>query len=130
MNISKVVINLSLDREFDYLVPSHLADKVRVGSRVRVPFGKGNSSRIGYVVGFESHSSFSGLKELTEVIGDRAQIPDKLVDLAQWMAEYYCCAKEQAVRLENPVEIVANHPGLHPHRSFLLIHLKYPCEVL
>ena len=102
MNIAKVVINLSLDREFDYLVPSHLADKVRVGSRVRVPFGKGNSSRIGYVVGFKSHSSFSGLKELTEVIGDRAQIPDKLVDLAQWMAEYYCCAKEQAVRTVLP----------------------------
>ncbi|MFW6414195.1 MAG: replication restart helicase PriA [Verrucomicrobiota bacterium] len=102
MNIAKVVINLSLDQEFDYLIPDSMKGRIRVGSRVEVPFGKGNSRRIGYVVGFKPYSSFGDLKEISEVVGDRAQIPDKLVELAQWMAEYYCCAREQAVRAVLP----------------------------
>lgn len=105
MNIAKVVINLSLDQEFDYRIPASLQGRIRVGSRVQVPFGKGNTTRAGYVVGFKPHSAYSGLKEISEVVGDRAQIPNKLVELAQWMSEYYCCPKEQAVRAVLPAVV-------------------------
>ena len=36
MHIARIVTNLSLDREFDYLIPERLRGLVHVGSRVRV----------------------------------------------------------------------------------------------
>ena len=46
--IAKVITDISLDREFDYLVPEELQDKLRPGSAVSVPFGR--SCRTGYVL--------------------------------------------------------------------------------
>lgn len=105
MNIARVVTNLSLDREFDYRIPEELLGRVRVGSRVRVPFGRGSSERVGYVVGLADESSFDRLKEILGVEEDNAQIPENLVRLAQWIADYYCCTREQAVRAVLPAVV-------------------------
>lgn len=103
MTVARVVTELSLDREFDYLVPPDLASRVRAGSRVRIPFGK--SQRVGYVIGLKAASEYPDLKEIIGVEGDRAQIPDALLKLADWIAEYYCCTKEQAVRALLPAVV-------------------------
>jgi primosomal protein N' (replication factor Y) len=105
MKIAHVVINLSLDREFDYLIPPRLQGKIRVGSRVSVPFGRGKGTRTAYVVGLAKSSPFPNLKEIHSLEGDREQIPDNLVRLAQWISEYYCCAREQAVRAMLPAVV-------------------------
>jgi len=47
LRIARVVVDLSLDREFDYLIPEQWHGRVEVGSRVRVPFGRGDKSRSG-----------------------------------------------------------------------------------
>ncbi len=103
--IAKVVINLSLDREFDYLIPEALRGHVRVGSRVLIPFGRGKGERVGYVVGLAEGSAYPNLKSIVHVEGDREQIPQNLVNLAQWMAGYYCCSREQAVRATLPAVV-------------------------
>src|SRR5947209_7045744 len=54
--IAKVVVDLALDREFDYRIPPHLAAAVHIGSRVTVPFGRRNAQ--GYVVGIADSSPF------------------------------------------------------------------------
>ena len=36
----KVVFDVPLDRDFDYLVPPELTEKVRPGVRVTAPFGR------------------------------------------------------------------------------------------
>ena len=104
-SIAKVVINLSLDREFDYRIPPKLQGLVRVGSRVSVPFGKGNGTRTGYVVSLASKSKWPNLKEIADLADESARIPDNLVKLAEWIARYYCCAKEQAVRAVLPAVV-------------------------
>ena len=105
MNVAKIVINLSLDRTFDYRIPRHLQGRVRVGSRVRVPFGKGDGTRTGHVVSLAPSSDFPGLKDILAIEGDREQIPESLVRLAEWISRYYCCAKEQAVRAMLPAVV-------------------------
>jgi primosomal protein N' (replication factor Y) len=126
LRIARIVVNLSLDREFDYRIPDHLARRIRVGSRVRVPFGKGNSTRVGYVVAVTGYSKHPELKDILAVEGDREQIPGTLVDLAQWMARYYCCTKEQAVRAMLPAVV---RSGRIRHKLQTVIELNQEAEL-
>jgi len=99
--IAKIVVEISLDREFDYRIPSHLQDSIRVGSQVEVPF-KSRELR-GFVVGLANHSAFGDkLKEIARVVGDKPLIPDSVMKLAYWIADYYCAPIEAAVRTVLP----------------------------
>lgn len=98
--IAKVVVDLSLDREFDYLVPPELVEMLKLGSRVAVPFGKREAH--GYVVGFAESSSRRGLKSIKEVIGRKPLVEENILNLARWLADYYCAPIEQAVRTVLP----------------------------
>ena len=93
--IARVITDLALDRVFDYLIPDELASGVRAGSRVTVPFGHG--TRDGFVLELAATSRFEHLKSILSLSGE-AHLPEKLVDLGKWMADYYCCSREQAIR--------------------------------
>jgi primosomal protein N' (replication factor Y) (superfamily II helicase) len=98
--IAKVVVDLALDREFDYRIPAHLADAVQIGSRVAVPFGRTTAQ--GYVVGLADNSSYARLKEIGEVVGKKPLLGDKILELTRWMGKYYCCPVELAVKCALP----------------------------
>ena len=98
--IARVVVDLALDREFDYRIPSHLADEVQIGSRVAVPFGRTTAQ--GYVVGLADNSQYPHLKEIGEVVGKKPLLGDKILDLTRWMGKYYCCPVELAVKCALP----------------------------
>jgi len=98
--IAKVIVDIALDREFDYAVPPELEPAVRVGVRVHVPFGRRYAS--GYVVGLAAHSSHPRLRPIAAVAGDRPYLSDRLIELARWMSEYYCAPVEQAIRAVLP----------------------------
>ena len=60
--IAKVVVEISLDREFDYRIPAHLQSSIHVGTQVVVPFQ--SRELRGFVVGLAAHSDFGDkLKE-------------------------------------------------------------------
>jgi primosomal protein N' (replication factor Y) len=100
--IAKVVVDLALDREFDYRIPAVLAGQVHVGSRVRVPFGQRLAQ--GYVVGLADASKFdpARLKEIGEVIGKKPLLGDNILELTRWMGRYYCCPVELCVKCALP----------------------------
>ncbi len=98
--IAKVIVDIATGREFDYRVPERLREVVRVGSRVRVPFGP--RAVQGHVVGFTGQSSYPKIKEITDVIGPRPLLDPPLIELARWMARYYCCPVESAMRCVLP----------------------------
>ena len=53
---ASIIVDLALDRVFDYKIPASMRATVEIGSRVRIPFG--HSERFGYVVGFAYVSGF------------------------------------------------------------------------
>ena len=60
--IAVVVINgatREFDKQYHYSVPRNLEDKVLPGIRVIVPFGKGNSTKEGYVLGFAEKGEYT-----------------------------------------------------------------------
>ena len=100
-SIAKVVVEISLDREFDYRIPAHLQASIRVGSQVVVPFQ--SRELRGFVVGLSNYSAFADkLKDLAEVVGEKPLIPDPIMKLAYWIADYYCAPIEHAVRTVLP----------------------------
>ncbi len=95
---ARVIVDRSADREFDYLVPTAMLARVQVGSRVRLPFR--NRAALGTVVDLRHDSAVpeGALRPLQAVIGDKAILSPVLIELARWMADYYCCPVETAMR--------------------------------
>lgn len=75
-----------LEEGFWYSTPPHLAERVRVGSRVRVPLGSGHTH--GYVVELGEGSSRK-LKPVSSVSGDLALFDAALLSVCRWAARYY-----------------------------------------
>jgi primosomal protein N' (replication factor Y) len=90
--IARVVPEVSLDQEFDYAVPAALT--VPLGAKVRVPFG--GRQIVGYVVDFPAQASVPKLKEILAVLP--ASLPPTLIELARWLAEYYCAPLALALK--------------------------------
>ena len=104
---ARVIVDRSADREFDYLIPPALGGRVQVGSRVRLPFRQ--RATLGTVVDLPEESPVpeASLRPLDAVIGERPIISPVLIDLARWMADYYCCPVETAMRSVLPQVIRA-----------------------
>lgn len=80
----------NLDSDYDYAVPPALADQVRPGVAVEVPFGSGNRLRRGIVL-----QVFVGinpaLKDIARVCDYGTVLDDSQIRLAQWMKNRYFC---------------------------------------
>ena len=94
-NIARVAL---LNQEYEYLIPDELVGLIHHGSQVYVPFG--NSKRRGHVVRITDNSEYptEQLKKIIEVYGKQTLITPQLLKLGEWMADYYCCSKERAMR--------------------------------
>jgi primosomal protein N' (replication factor Y) len=119
MSIARVVVDVALDREFDYAVPDDLRTSIHVGARVVVPFGR----RVveGYVVGFVESSNISNIKPIKGLATDGPMLSPSLISLARWMADYYCAPFERAVRTLLPGAV--RRKGAK-HREVLVVRGK------
>src|SRR5213083_1501070 len=95
-NYIRVIIDRAIHRELDYLVPETLADRVGVGSRVRVPFR--DKSTLATVVAALDHSEAEGIRPIEAVIGEAPILSEQLLELARWISAYYCCPIETVMR--------------------------------
>jgi len=94
--IARVAVSLGLNREFDYVVPDHLAPLVRMGSRVTVPFGRRKID--GTVTALPARAAVKDLKTVLAVEGTSPFLDEPLLKLARWMADYYCAPFENCIR--------------------------------
>ncbi|MBI2441444.1 MAG: hypothetical protein HYV35_08750 [Lentisphaerae bacterium] len=92
--IAKVVVEIALDREFDYRVPTELRAAVQLGSRVHVPFGR--TTARGYVVGFADHSARPDLKQIAALISPKPLLSETMLKLARWLAECRYCLPDDS----------------------------------
>src|SRR5271155_2979133 len=107
--IARVTLELALRKEFDYVIPPELAEQVDVGSRVQVPFGA--RKVLGCVTGLAEESAVARLKPILKVIGAQTLVTPKILKLTRWIAEYYCCAPETALKSVLPEAVRKEHAG-------------------
>lgn len=78
---------LPLDGSFHYCIPPELADRVRTGVRVLVPFGRRTVSA--YVLGFSPPPAGQQLKAVLDVLDDEPLWTEHELVFFRWIADYY-----------------------------------------
>src|SRR3974390_777454 len=116
--IARVTLELALRKEFDYLIPPGLAEQVAVGSRVQVPFGP--RKVLGCVTALAEQSGYAKLKPILKVIGAQSLVTPKVLKLARWIGEYYCCAPEIALKSVLP-EVVRHEEAGWRERLYVRV---------
>ncbi len=107
--IARVSLEIALRKEFDYSIPAELAGQVDVGSRVQVPFGP--RKILGVVTAVAEESGRANLKPILKVIGAQTLVTPKVLKLARWIGEYYCCAPETALKSVLPEAVRKEKEG-------------------
>ena len=98
--VAEVIIDSSvskLNKIFDYEIPDNL--KVKIGSRVFVPFGRKKELEEGIVVNIKPKSEY----EIKPIAGlQEEQIDDNYIELAKWMGHRYFCNVADCLKLMLP----------------------------
>ncbi len=101
--IAEIIINSNvrnLNKTFDYKIPQELLEKIKIGSRVLVPFGNSKTLEEGFIIGIKKDSLFK-VKEIVQV-EDEHYIDEKRITLAKWIARRYFCNISDAIKLFLP----------------------------
>ncbi len=94
--IARVTLEIAVRKEFDYSVPAEWAERIEVGTRVKVPFGP--RLVMGVVTAVVETSPHTNLRPISSVVGISGMLTPRVLDLARWMAGYYCCPVETALK--------------------------------
>ena len=90
VKIAQVIVDVPLmqtDKPFSYIIPKDVEDQVAIGSRVHVPFGRGNRLLQGFVVGFSDtfDNTVTDLKAISEVLDFEPVLNAEQLELAEQM---------------------------------------------
>lgn len=108
-NYADVYIDISvdkLDRPFSYHIPDNLSGKIDVGTRVIVPFGKGNTPRKAYVAALNDRTDYdpAKVKDILGIAGDALTLEEKQFELAAFMRKNYGGTMNQALKTVLPAK--------------------------
>ena len=96
-----------LDHLFDYAIPAELAERLRVGQRVRVPFRSRDRKSFGYVVEFAERSDFGGeLAHIADLVGEVPVLSPEVWRLARAVADRAGGSAGDILRLAIPTRQV------------------------
>lgn len=128
---AQIIIDIShgrLDRPFTYRIPEALQNDLCLGSLVVVPFGKGDTKRKGYVIGFSNTCEYPDgkLKKIEAIASGGTDVTgDNAVRLALWMKQRYGSTMAVALRT-----VLTSRKQAKPceHRSIHLLLSKEDAE--
>ena len=96
-----------IDNTFTYLIPSNLKDKVKVGIRVLVPFGR--QTLEGFVLNIENKKDIDyELKEITDVVDIEPVINQEMLELGKYISKKTLCNLINAYQTMLPAALKAH----------------------
>lgn len=104
-----VIIDIShekVDRPFQYRIPEKMRQNLAIGMCVRIPFGKGNKLRTGYVVDITDTPDYpeEKIKEIEQIVTENLPMEARSIELAGWMKRQYGGTMIQAMKTVLPVK--------------------------
>lgn len=97
----QVAFPISSYKTFSYRVPKSFKEKIKIGIRVKSPFGK--RVVVGIVVGVSNTVEFKGkVKSLVEVVDEEPILNQALWNVILWMSQYYLTPLGQVAKIVLP----------------------------
>jgi len=100
--VSVSEVTFWVDRPYDYRIPESMAEIVRPGVRVYVPFSRGNRKAEGVVLSVSDRSDYETPKLISAVLDEQPVLTESQIRLALWMRERFFCTVYEAVRVILP----------------------------
>ena len=91
----------TFDKLYTYAIPTQFHKTVKVGCRVIIPFGKGNTKKQGIIFRIKE-DEVKGLKNLLTVIDEKPILSDELIRLCEYLKESVFCTYYDAVHTMLP----------------------------
>ncbi len=101
---AEVAIPLPVLRTFTYAVPIALESLVAPGVRVLVPFGN-RGDRIGWIDRIVPDGPLDSTKPISAVLDEGPSVPESLLELCRWVADYYVAPLGQVIRAAVPAAL-------------------------
>lgn len=101
--IAEIILNSNakdLDRTFDYEIPNDMIDKIKIGNRVLVPFGRRKVLEEGFVIGFKEKSLYE-TKQIKS-FEENPFLNEEKIKLAKWISKRYFCNLSDSIKLMLP----------------------------
>jgi primosomal protein N' (replication factor Y) len=99
-----LILPIPVPRLFTYRVPRDMAEVLKIGARVIVPFGKNNGRVFTAIVARLHNSPPTGYQAryITEVLDEYPLVTGYQLELFRWMAEYYMCCVGDVMNIALP----------------------------
>jgi len=104
--VAKVILNKNTratDYIYDYLIPEDM--DLHIGMRVVVPFGNGNKTTEGYIVGTSENTEFENLKSIIKAVDDFIYFDESSVKMVEFIHHRYFCQYSEAIKLLLPPNV-------------------------
>ena len=102
MQFADIILPLALERNYTFGIPLELQDKVKVGCRVEVQFGKrkiysGIVKRIHNI-----KPDHYEVKPIRSLLDEQPVVTQAQLDFWEWMAAYYVCTEGEVMNAALP----------------------------
>ncbi len=118
----------SLDRSFTYAVPESLRDIIKVGMKVSVPFGQGDSLINGFVTKIKSGSELMNLKSIVDVTDRELVLNEELLELGKYVRDTTLCTLISAYQTMLPSSLKIKTQKANYEKQTVYIKLKMSRE--
>lgn len=105
-----------IDQTFTYLVPDNLKDKIKIGIRVLVPFGRQQLE--GFIVNINNKELDYKLKEIIDIIDLKPVLTNEMLELGKYISNKTLCNLISAYQTMLPRALKAKK-GLNINKKYL-----------
>ena len=105
LKLADVALPIPSFEPFTYYIPQELAEQVKLGSWVTVPFMKG--MKTGVVIGFPASTELEKVREIADLADNDPPAPPNLLELCKWISDYYVCPIGEVLAAAHPAGMLA-----------------------
>lgn len=109
MVYADIIVDIShenLDKSYQYAIPQEYREEAVIGALVEIPFGKGNRTIKGYIIGISDIPKIEAyrIKSISNVIKSGVIIESHLIHLAYWIKENFGATMNDALKTVIPIK--------------------------
>ena len=126
---ANVIIDLTheaLDKPFIYIIPIEFKNKIKIGDKVIIEFGKGNREIEGFVIEifnreelinsnyykndkfFQDENNINNIKYIKNISEKKISVNSVLIQIAKFMSDEYMCSLSRCLKTVLPIKKIVN----------------------